>query len=51
MVGCVDLRCPWCGVNLADGGTTLETYDSDLSSHVTETPCVPWLDEQNMNLR
>lgn len=40
---CIDLRCPWCGTNLADTGTTMETYDTDLGGHVEG--CLPFQEE------
>lgn len=34
MPSCIDLRCPWCGEDLANTGTTMYTYSKDLDDHV-----------------
>jgi hypothetical protein len=40
----VDLRCPWCGTDLANTGTTMETYDTDLGNHIES--CATYQEEQ-----
>jgi hypothetical protein len=41
----MDLKCPWCGTDMAERGATLVTYDDYIGEHVV-TECGPWQSEQ-----